>query len=146
MSPKSLMASMLLCFTAAISYKWNMLPSFTTILKKFFNVLFIFERERQCMSRGGPEREGDTESEAGPRLSCHHIAWRGARTHELWEYDLSWCWMLNQVSHPGTPTFLLPTWPSKFRWCISSSRKSSLTATAWFSCPSLGFYNNLYIY
>ena len=32
--------------------------------------LFIFEgeRERQSMSRGGAEREGDTESEAGSRL------------------------------------------------------------------------------
>ena len=30
--------------------------------------MFLFERQRQRMSRGGPEREGDTESEAGPRL------------------------------------------------------------------------------
>ena len=28
--------------------------------------MFIFERER--MNRGGAEREGNTESEAGPRL------------------------------------------------------------------------------
>ena len=31
----------------------------------FFNVYFIVERERQNMSKGGAEREGDTESEAG---------------------------------------------------------------------------------
>ena len=32
--------------------------------------LFIFEtqRERESMSRGGAEREGDTEPKAGPRL------------------------------------------------------------------------------
>ena len=33
--------------------------------------MFIFEREREQVrsgSRGGPEREGDTESEAGSRL------------------------------------------------------------------------------
>ena len=30
--------------------------------------MFIFERERQNVSGGGAEREGDTESEAGPRL------------------------------------------------------------------------------
>ena len=30
--------------------------------------MFIFETERQSMSRGGAEREGDTESEAGSRL------------------------------------------------------------------------------
>ena len=37
-------------------------------LKKFFfgNILFIFERQR--VIRGGTEREGDTESEAGSRL------------------------------------------------------------------------------
>ena len=38
----------------------------------FFKCLFIFERERQTdrqsMSGGGVEREGDTESEAGSRL------------------------------------------------------------------------------
>ena len=30
-----------------------------------FFLMFIFERQRQSMSRGGAEREGDTESEAG---------------------------------------------------------------------------------
>ena len=35
---------------------------------KFFKCLFIFDRERQSVSRGGSEREGDTESKAGSRL------------------------------------------------------------------------------
>ena len=36
----------------------------------FFNFIYLFfwERERQSTSRGGAEREGDTESEAGSRL------------------------------------------------------------------------------
>ena len=36
----------------------------------FFNILFIFERERELVSKGGTEREreGDTEHEAGSRL------------------------------------------------------------------------------
>ena len=35
----------------------------------FFNVYsFLKDRERQSTSRGGVEREGDTESEAGSRL------------------------------------------------------------------------------
>ena len=39
------------------------------IKKIFFNVcLFLRESERQSMSGGGAEREGDTESEAGSRL------------------------------------------------------------------------------
>ena len=32
--------------------------------------MFIFERERQSTSRGGENREGDTESEAGSRLQA----------------------------------------------------------------------------
>ena len=35
----------------------------------FFNIYsFLRDRERQSVSRGGAEREGDTESEAGSRL------------------------------------------------------------------------------
>ena len=34
---------------------------------KFFNV-YLFLRQRQSMSGGGAEREGDTDSEAGSRL------------------------------------------------------------------------------
>ena len=39
----------------------------------FLKILFLMfiletERDRQSMSEGGAEREGDTESEAGPRL------------------------------------------------------------------------------
>ena len=40
--------------------------------KKIFFTVYLFlrerERERQSTSRGGAEREGDTESEAGSRL------------------------------------------------------------------------------
>ena len=47
-----------------------------SLLKKnFFKCLFIFERERQSMSRGGAEREGDTKSEAGSKLSAQSPAW-----------------------------------------------------------------------
>ena len=34
----------------------------------FLVYLFLRDRERQSMSRGGAEREGDTESKAGSRL------------------------------------------------------------------------------
>ena len=41
----------------------------TSKVEFFLNVyLFLRERERQSVSRGGAEREGDTESEAGSRL------------------------------------------------------------------------------
>ena len=32
--------------------------------------MFIFERERQSVNRGGAEGEGDTESEAGSRFQA----------------------------------------------------------------------------
>ena len=34
----------------------------------FFQCLFIFERQRQSVSRKGAEREGDTETKSGSRL------------------------------------------------------------------------------
>ena len=41
-----------------------------TAIKKIVKYLFLRERERerQSTSRGGAEREGDTESQAGSRL------------------------------------------------------------------------------
>ena len=42
------------------------LLSFSTFI--FVTFLFIFERQRQTESRGGAERGGDPESEAGSRL------------------------------------------------------------------------------
>ena len=32
--------------------------------------MFIFNRQRDSVSRGGPEREGDTESQAGSGLQA----------------------------------------------------------------------------
>ena len=47
------------CFTSCILF-----------FKTFFLMFYVFLRqgERQSMSRGGAETEGDTESEAGSRL------------------------------------------------------------------------------
>ena len=47
------------------------------------------------MSAGGAEREGDTVSESRLQtLSCQHRAQHGARTHKLWDHDLSQSWHL----------------------------------------------------
>ena len=49
-----------------------------TILKNFFNVLFLREREteRQSMSGGGAEREGDRESKADSKaVTAQSPAW-----------------------------------------------------------------------
>ena len=56
------------------------------------------------MSRGGAEREGDTESKDRLQtLSWQHQAQCGAQTHELRDHDLSQSRMCNRLSHPGAP-------------------------------------------
>ena len=73
--------------------------------KSFFNVLFIFEREREteCEQVSGRERGRHRIRSRLVAPSCQHRARYGAWTHELWEHDLSQSWMLNRLSHPGTP-------------------------------------------
>ena len=46
------------------------LKNFSSSLKNFFVSIYSFlrDRERQRVSGGGAEREGDTESETAPRL------------------------------------------------------------------------------
>ena len=45
--------------------------------------MFISEKQRQSLSGGGAEREGDTESEAGSRLwALSHKAWHRDWTHQ----------------------------------------------------------------
>ena len=43
-------------------------PNFILFLIFFSTFIYFGDRERQSMNRGGAEREGDTESEAGSRL------------------------------------------------------------------------------
>ena len=67
--------------------------------------IYFWGRERQSMSGGGSEREGDTESEAGSRL------WAGSTepdaglelTNREIMHDLSQSRSLNRLSHPGAP-------------------------------------------
>ena len=69
--------------------------------------MFIFYiRERDTEHEQRRVRETETESEAGSRLwavSWQHRAWDGSQTHEQWHHELSWSWVLNQLSHPAAP-------------------------------------------
>ena len=121
--------------------------SYKSSLKSFFNVfIYFWDRERQSMSRGGAEREGDTESEAGFQApSCQHRAWRGARTHEPWDHDLSRSRTISQLSPPGTPknffkksTVMKTVW----RWYEDGRRameQARCSPTASSACGHLGF-------
>ena len=77
---------------------------------KFFKMFYLFLRER--------EREREHEQGRGRKRGRHRIRSRlqapscqqraqcGARTHELWDHDLSWRRTLNRLSHPGAPMLI----------------------------------------
>ena len=75
------------------------------IRQLFFFNLYFWERERER------EREKTGEGQTGRHriwsglqaLSCQHKAWCGARTPGPQDHDLSRSWMLNRLSHSGTP-------------------------------------------
>ena len=70
-------------------------------------LMFIFERERETETEHkqgrGRERGRHRIWSRLQALSCQHRAPHRARTHKLQDHDLSWSWMPNQLSHPGTP-------------------------------------------
>ena len=68
--------------------------------------IYFWERERERESWGGTERETETE---GPKQAPHwqRKAWRGARTHEPWDHDLSRSQSLSWLSDPGAPKYWL---------------------------------------
>ena len=70
----------------------------------FLMFIYFWERQRQSMSGGGAEREGDRIWNRLRALSCQHRARHGARTHKLWDHDPSQSQTPNQRSHPGAPT------------------------------------------
>ena len=74
-------------------------------LNFFLMFINIWEREtdRQSTSRGGAEREGDTESEAGSRLRAVSTEPNAGLELTNQDHDLSWSRTLNQLSHPGAP-------------------------------------------
>ena len=87
-----------LCFThSSQSYLFY-------FISLFISFHYSFLSERQTMSRGGTGERGRHRIWSRLQaLSCQHRAQHGAWTNKLWDYDLSWSWTLNQLSHPGAP-------------------------------------------
>ena len=80
-------------------------PSLHHQLKNTFNVLFIFETERDRHEQGRGRERGRHRIRSRPQaLSCQHRARHGARTHRPRDRDLSRSRTLNRLSHPGAPT------------------------------------------
>ena len=69
----------------------------------FLMFIYFWERERQSVSRVSRETHTHRIRSRFQSMSCQHRAWRKARTHELWDHDLSQSWRLNWLSHPGAP-------------------------------------------
>ena len=71
----------------------------------FFLSLFIyFERDKDSMSRGQAEREGDRESQAGTALSAQSPMWgSNPWNHEFMTWAETKSQTLNQLSHRGAP-------------------------------------------
>ena len=65
-------------------------------------LLILRETEKARMGDGQKERERENPKQA-PHCQCR--ARQGAQTHELWDHDLRQSWTLNQLSHPGAPTY-----------------------------------------
>ena len=65
----------------------------------FFNVyLFLKEREIGCEWGRSRERRWHRIRNRFQALSCQHRAWRGARTHEPGDQDLTRRWLLNRAT------------------------------------------------
>ena len=69
--------------------------------------IYFWERDRETEHEWGRGRERGRHRIRSrlEALSCQHRAWHGARTHELWDHDLSRSQTLKQLSHPGAPVF-----------------------------------------
>ena len=68
-------------------------------LPQFF-LMFVYFSERAC--KWGRFRERRRKN---PKQSPHwqETEWRGDQTHEMWDHDVSWSQMLNQLSHQVSP-------------------------------------------
>ena len=80
----------------------------------FFNVYLFFERDKDRAPVGEGDREGDTESEEGSRLSCQLRADTGSNLW-MWDYDLSHSQTSNWLSHPGAPSLPFVGWVPQVR-------------------------------
>ena len=117
----------------------------------FFNVyLFLRETETEYEWVRGRERGTHRLRSRLQALSCQHRVPRRARTHELWDHDLSRSRTLNRLSHPGAPVdlslkkksihFILTRKSHRNEVVVSHKRETPLWC--WFPITALRNYHD----
>ena len=138
-----------LTFTTALEGGIFKVPSPTFYQKHFLMFLYFWRRERQTMSRGGAESQGDTESKAGSRLWAASIEPNGGL--ELTDHEIMTWTEVGRLTEPPrcpSPPFFLQMEkmrlkgvrafgqiPTKTHVCISvlNSGPCPFVATIWAS-------------
>ena len=69
----------------------------------FLMFIYFWETDRIWAGEGQRERGRHRTWSRLQALSCQHRAQGRARTHMLWDHDLSQSWTLNRLSHPAAP-------------------------------------------
>ena len=70
----------------------------------FLSLFIYFDRDRDSMSEGGTEREGDRESHSGSMLSAQNPTWGShSWNREIMTWAETKSQTLNWLNHPGTP-------------------------------------------
>ena len=90
----------ILLFTK-FSHEWHI-----CIKTNFLMFIYFWETKTECEQGRDRERDRQRIWSRLRALSCQHRACCGAQTRKPWDHDLSWHWMLNQLSHPGAPMFV----------------------------------------
>ena len=103
--------------------KWRFLFLFLIFLILIYFWERAADRQTDSVSGGrGRERGRHRIWSRLQALSCQHRSQRGAWIHRLRDHDLSRSWMLNWLSHPGSPRkFLVTILSNKYSTPLSLS-------------------------
>ena len=105
--------------------------------KKKINVYSFWGRERQREQGKGRERGRHSIWSSLQAVSCQHRAQCRARTHELWDQDLSWSQMFNWLAtqEPQRVPFLCKHIPHKFLTWSSLHANQNAALSLLSHCP-----------
>ena len=100
----------------------NSMPVSYKLMGQFFKnfvLMFIYFWETECKRGRGREKGRPRIQSRLQALSRQHRARCGARTHGLWDHDLSRSRTLNRLSHPGAPSSYLFLYKECTIWALN---------------------------